>query len=68
MLVDDDEMREAMNLFATRMKIVVEPSGATVLAALIRYREVFEGLNVGAIISGGNVELSQLSGEVRSAR
>jgi threonine dehydratase len=60
LLVTDDEMREAMKLFATRMKIVVEPSGATVLAALLRHKDVFSGLRVGAIISGGNVELSQL--------
>ncbi len=60
LLVTDDEMSEAMELFATRMKIVVEPSGATVLAALLRHQDVFTGLRVGAIISGGNVELSQL--------
>jgi threonine dehydratase len=60
-LVDDDEMIDAMRTFATRMKIVVEPSGATVLAALIRHHKVFSGLTVGAIISGGNVELSRLS-------
>lgn len=61
LLVTDDEITSAMKLFASRMKLLVEPSGATVLAALIRHREVFSGLNVGAIISGGNVELSQLS-------
>jgi threonine dehydratase len=61
-LVTDDEMISAMRLFATRMKIVVEPSGATVLAALLRHRETFAGLAVGAIVSGGNVELSQLAG------
>jgi threonine dehydratase len=60
LLVTDEEMREAMKLFATRMKIVVEPSGATVLAALLRHGDIFSGLRVGAIISGGNVELSQL--------
>ncbi len=61
-LVTDDEMLSAMRLFATRMKIVVEPSAATVLAALLRHREIFAGLAVGAIVSGGNVELSQLAG------
>lgn len=61
LLVDDNELLAAMKIFATRMKLVVEPSGATVLAALIRYPEVFAGLAVGAIISGGNVELSQFA-------
>ena len=54
-------LRDAMAIFAMRMKMVVEPSGATVLAALIRHRELFQGLRVGAIISGGNVELSQFA-------
>jgi threonine dehydratase len=60
-LVSDAEMIDAMRTFATRMKIVVEPSGATVLAALLRHHKVFSGLKVAAIISGGNVELSRLS-------
>jgi threonine dehydratase len=58
-LVSDDEMLSAMQLFATRMKMVVEPSGATVLAAILRYPDVFAGLRVGAIISGGNVSLER---------
>jgi threonine dehydratase len=62
LLVTDEEMCDAMKLFATRMKIVVEPSGATVLAALLRHEDVFSGLRVGAIISGGNVELSRFGG------
>lgn len=61
LLVSEDEIRRAMRLFATRMKLVVEPSGATVLAALLRHSEVFEGRRVGVIISGGNVELSDLA-------
>ena len=61
LLVSEEEMRDAMAIFATRMKIVVEPSGATVLAALMRHRDMFQALRVGAIISGGNVELSQLA-------
>ncbi len=62
LLVSEEEILEAMRMFASRLKLVVEPSGATVLAALIRHREHFEGKRVGAIISGGNVDLAQLSG------
>jgi threonine dehydratase len=61
-LVSDAEMISAMQSFATRMKMVVEPSGATVLAAILRYPEVFSGLRVGAIISGGNVSLERFGG------
>lgn len=60
--VSDDEMLAAMRMHATRMKLVVEPSGATVLAALLRYRSDFAGARIGAVISGGNVELQRLSG------
>lgn len=43
-----------------RMKIVVEPSGATCLAALRARREEWQGLAVGAILSGGNTDLAWL--------
>jgi threonine dehydratase len=42
---------------------VVEPSSATVLAALLRHRRHFAGLRVGAVLSGGNVDLDAM-GEV----
>jgi threonine dehydratase len=53
--VSDDEIRRAMVLFWQKMKILIEPSSATVIAALIRYPEIFSGHKVGAIISGGNI-------------
>jgi threonine dehydratase len=54
--VDDAETVAAMRLLWTRMKQVVEPSSATVLAALLRHRERFAGQRVGVILSGGNVD------------
>lgn len=57
LLVSDDEMLSAMRMVATRMKLVIEPSAATVVAALLRYPEEFTGRRVGAILSGGNVNL-----------
>lgn len=39
------------------MKIIVELSGATVLAAILKDKR-FVGKKVGAIISGGNMDLS----------
>lgn len=60
LVVSESEILEAMRTLAMRTKLVVEPSGATSLAALIRYADQFSGLRVGVIISGGNVELSRL--------
>jgi threonine dehydratase len=53
--VSDDEIREAMTLVWQTLKLVVEPSSATVIAAIRKHPEVFGGRKVGAIISGGNV-------------
>jgi len=50
----DDELVDAMTLFAERMKIVVEPTGCLGLAGL-RHLPV-RGLRVGVIVSGGNVD------------
>ena len=54
--VDDRETIAAMRLLWTRTKQLVEPSSATVLAALLRNRERFAGRRVGVILSGGNVD------------
>ncbi|MBS0487690.1 MAG: pyridoxal-phosphate dependent enzyme [Proteobacteria bacterium] len=58
--VSDAETVAAMRLVFERMKIVIEPSSAVVLAAITRYREHFAGKRVGAILSGGNVDLDRL--------
>jgi threonine dehydratase len=55
--VSDDEILDAMRMLAERTKLVVEPSGATGPAALVRYSELFRGTRVGVILSGGNVAL-----------
>ncbi|WP_020417503.1 threonine/serine dehydratase [Amycolatopsis sp. ATCC 39116] len=51
-LVSDDEIREAMRFAFERLKIVLEPSGATSLAGLLKGG--FTG-RVGVILSGGNI-------------
>lgn len=56
-LVEENEMIEASQLFLERMKLIVEMSGAIVLAAIIK-DERFRGKKVAAIISGGNMNLS----------
>ena len=55
-LVGDDEIRAAMRFAFDRMKIVVEPSGATGIAALLAGRVTPVPRRVGVIISGGNVD------------
>ncbi len=55
--VEEDEIKTALKLIWERMKIVVEPSSAVALAAVLREKEKFKGKKVGIIISGGNVEL-----------
>jgi threonine dehydratase len=44
----------------TRLKTVVEPSGAVSLAGLLEHPERFRGRRVGVLISGGNVDLDNL--------
>jgi len=53
--VDDDALVRAMRLLLDRMKIVVEPSGAITIAALLEGRFTPRGPTV-AVLSGGNIE------------
>jgi threonine dehydratase len=54
--VSDDEIRAAMRFAFERLKLVVEPSGASALAGLLFGRVDVHGARVGVIISGGNVD------------
>lgn len=58
--VSEDDIIEAMKLIWKRMKIVMEPSSAVPLAAILRNPQVFKGQRVGVIITGGNVDLDKL--------
>lgn len=58
--VEEEEIITAMKLIWERLKIVVEPSAAVAFAAVLREKEKFHGKRVGIIISGGNVDLSNL--------
>ena len=59
-LVSDDEIRETMKFFLTRMKLLIEPSGAVAPAALLFGKLPKDLGRVGAIVSGGNVDLEFL--------
>ncbi|HXF34797.1 MAG TPA: threo-3-hydroxy-L-aspartate ammonia-lyase [Candidatus Acidoferrales bacterium] len=54
--VSDDELRAAMRFAFERLKLVVEPTGALALAAVLQAKVATRGRRVGAILSGGNVD------------
>lgn len=58
--VREEEIVWAMKLIWERMKIVVEPSSAVALAAVLSDTKQFAGKKIGIIISGGNVDLKRL--------
>ncbi|NHJ14385.1 MAG: pyridoxal-phosphate dependent enzyme [Candidatus Thorarchaeota archaeon] len=55
--VSEQEIVEAMRFLWERMKIVVEPSGAVALAGVFSIAKEIQGERIGAILSGGNVDL-----------
>jgi threonine dehydratase len=60
-LVDDAALKHAMRLLLDRLKLVVEPSGAITVAALLEGKVKVSGPTV-AILSGGNIEWEGLRG------
>ncbi|MEV8531610.1 threo-3-hydroxy-L-aspartate ammonia-lyase [Streptomyces sp. NPDC051211] len=52
----DAGLVDAMRLFATYMKLVVEPTGCLGLAALRTHAEALHGRRVGVLVSGGNID------------
>jgi threonine dehydratase len=55
LLVDDRALIDTMGFLFDRLKIVVEPSGASALAAVLATPDRFAGRRVGVILSGGNI-------------
>ncbi|GAA1500233.1 threo-3-hydroxy-L-aspartate ammonia-lyase [Streptomyces bangladeshensis] len=58
-LVSDDEIRTAMRFAFERLKTVLEPSGATPLAALLAGRVENPPRRIGVIASGGNIDVDR---------
>jgi threo-3-hydroxy-L-aspartate ammonia-lyase len=54
--VSEEEIVQAMRFLWTRMKLVVEPSGAVGVAGLLRHANM-DGARIGVILSGGNVDM-----------
>ncbi len=59
-LVSEEAIVEAMRCLWERMKILVEPSAAVPLGAVLSRRLDVAGRRVGLIVSGGNVDLDRL--------
>ncbi len=58
--VTEEEIVEAMQLIWERMKIIIEPSSAVTLAAILKSKQEFVNKKVGLILSGGNVNFRKL--------
>ena len=65
--VSDAELVETMKFFASRMKIVVEPTGCLAAAAVLHGKVDVRGKRVGVLISGGNVDLLRFAELVQAA-
>ena len=59
-LVDDDEMRQAVRLYLEKAKTLAEPAGAAPLAAALRHKEQVAGKTIALILSGGNISPDEL--------
>lgn len=60
LLCDESFIVNAMRLIWERMKIIVEPSSAVPLGALMQNKQNLKGRKIGVILSGGNVDLGDL--------
>lgn len=65
-LVTDDQVVAAMAFAFERLKLVLEPSGATALAAVLAAGPRLAGRRVGAVLSGGNVSMERFGELVRT--
>jgi threo-3-hydroxy-L-aspartate ammonia-lyase len=59
--VTDAQLIEAMRFAASRMKMVIEPTGGLAMAAAMQGAVNVKGQRVGVIISGGNIDIAQFA-------
>ena len=65
--VSDDDLRSAMRFAFERLKIVLEPSGASALAALLTGKVDAANARVGVVLSGGNVDAVMFAASLASS-
>ncbi|NEW85000.1 MAG: pyridoxal-phosphate dependent enzyme [Mariniphaga sp.] len=58
--VSEESIVKAMRMVWERMKLIIEPSSAVPLAAILENKEAFSNQRIGIILSGGNVDLENL--------
>jgi threonine dehydratase len=64
-LVDDDQIREAMRLLFRAAKLAVEPAGAAALAALMHpLRDRLDGQRVGIVVCGANIDPATFAAQI----
>jgi threonine dehydratase len=67
-LIDDDQMRDAMGVLFREMKLAVEPAGAAATAALFGpLRETLRGKRVGVLVCGANIDIDSFATHVKRA-
>lgn len=60
-LVDEDEIEQAITLFCNVEKTISEGAGAAGLAALMAHKKLFKGKKVGIVLCGGNIDTRLLA-------
>ncbi len=60
-IVSEKSIRKAVKLLLQKEKVVAEPGGASVVAALMEYSEKFIGHQVALVVTGGNIDSDLLS-------
>ncbi|RUO26818.1 serine/threonine dehydratase [Aliidiomarina minuta] len=58
--VSEQQVIEAMQLIWQELKVIVEPSSATVLAAVLAQPALFQKQNIGLLLSGGNLDITRV--------
>ena len=61
-VVDDSMLLRAMFYLWERLKLIVEPTGALAAAALLETNVAAGAARIGVVLSGGNVDLSEIDG------
>jgi threonine dehydratase len=59
--VSEQDIIDAMKLFWSRTKIIIEPSSAVAFAVVLKNPNTFAGKKVGIILSGGNVDFDSFN-------
>ena len=65
--VTDDQLVNAMSFFASRMKMIVEPTGCLAAAYAFNNKAKISGKKVGIVLSGGNVDLVRFAALIQAA-